>query len=79
MIYILVPLLAIASYAAAAETPCEKLKSTSLAGATITSAESMSAGPFRAQDIPVGLRRPGLDTVVAALSRLELPAYCRRL
>jgi len=75
--YILVLLLAVAPFAASAESSCEKLKSISLAGATITSAESIAPGPFRAQDIPVGLPRPVFDTMFSALGRMELPAYCR--
>jgi feruloyl esterase len=74
---ILFLLLAIAPFAAAAETPCEKLKLISLAGATITSAESISAGSFRPQDIPDGLPRPVFDNLRSALSRMQLPAYCR--
>ena len=47
---------------ALAQTPCERLKSLSLPNTTITAAESVAAGPFRA---------PGQGTSVM------LPAHCR--
>ena len=48
-----------------AQTPCEKLKSLSLPNTTITAAELVAAGPFRA-----GLNLPKDMPVM-------LPAHCR--
>src|SRR5215469_13130922 len=47
-----------------AQTPCERLKSLSLPNTTITAAESVAAGPFRA---------PGR----AEGASVMLPAHCR--
>ena len=49
---------------ALAQTPCERLKSLSLPNTTITAAESVAAGPFRA---------PGQ----AEGTSVMLPAHCR--
>ena len=43
----------------AAQTPCERLKSLSLPNTTITAAESVAAGLFRAPDQPQNCSRPG--------------------
>jgi feruloyl esterase len=53
-----------ASCIAFAQTPCEQLKSLALRSATITSAESVAAGPF-----------PNAAAPSAAI--VMLPAYCR--
>src|SRR5438874_1878866 len=61
-------LAALAVTSAFAQTPCDNLKSLKLPNVTITAAESVPAGPFRA---PVG--RAGAPTAPP----LMLPAYCR--
>ena len=62
-----------------AQTPCDGLKSLSLPDTTITTAESVAAGPF----VPAG-RGPGAGAPLAAAGRGRaqqpanvLPAYCR--
>lgn len=65
MIRALLPFFLATAFAAFAQTPCEQLKSLNLANTTITSSESMAAGPFRT---PAAAPRPGAPL---------LPAHCR--
>jgi feruloyl esterase len=62
---------------ALAATPCEGLKSLSLPGATITSAEMVPAGPFTppAPAVPAGGR--GGRGQAPAAPAIVLPAHCR--
>ena len=55
-------------WTAFAQSPCERLKSLSLPNTTITTAEAVPAGPFRApvQGPPVGAQEP-----------ITLAGYCR--
>ena len=57
-----------ATAAAFAETPCERLKSLSLANAAITVAESVPAGPY----LPAGL-----PPDASQQPKIQVPAYCR--
>src|SRR5258708_5015513 len=63
-------LLISAAVTAFAQTPCESLKSLSIPDATITMAQSVAAGPFRA---PV----QGGGGANAQAQPLQMPAFCR--
>ena len=71
-------------FTALAQTPCDKLKSLNLPDATITAAESVAAGPYRAAAAPPpGPAVPGGRAGAPAgrgatpLAPPMLPAYCR--
>jgi feruloyl esterase len=61
----------IASSSALAQNPCEKLKSLQLAHTTISAAELVPAGPFRAPSMMPGAPAP------KGRPAEPLPAYCR--
>lgn len=63
-------LLSAAALAAAAETPCDQLKSLKIADATITIAENVSAGDFRPPS-PAGAQAKQPPAA------LQVPAFCR--
>jgi len=70
-------------FAAVAQTPCENLKSLPLSNITITTAESVAAGPFHAPQAPArgdargDARGPARGPARGGAPALMLPAYCR--